>query len=176
MSGDDAVPTPPGPEGPAPAELARAALNRAKDAARRRGAVPGSSTAARRDRSGPKPRSRPGDPELVGRAIDDLLTERGWDERATVAALFGRWPALVGEQVAEHCAPRSYEAGRLHVTADSTTWATHLRALAPELVRRLSEELGAGVVRDVHITGPTAPSWRRGPRHVRGRGPRDTYG
>lgn len=176
MSGDDHDPTPPAPDAPAPAELARAALNRAKEAAQRRGAVPGSASTTRRGRDAPRPRARPGDPELVGRAIDDLLTERGWDDRATVAALFGRWPELVGGQVAEHCAPRSYEDGRLHVTADSTTWATHLRALAPELVRRLGEELGAGVVRDVHITGPTAPSWRRGPRHVRGRGPRDTYG
>lgn len=175
MSDDDGTPTPPAPDAPVPAELARAALNRAKDAAQRRGAVPGSSSRGRR-RDAPAPRTRPGDPELVGRTIDDLLTERGWDQRATVAALFGRWPDLVGEQLAEHCAPRSYEDGRLHVTADSTAWATHLRALAPELVRRLTEELGAGVVRDVHITGPTAPSWRRGPRHVRGRGPRDTYG
>ena len=28
----------------------------------------------------------------------------------------------------------------------------------------------------VAITGPVAPSWRKGGRHVKGRGPRDTYG
>lgn len=161
-------------DAPPPADLARAALNRVKDVALRRGATPGSGSGRSRR---PEPRKvRPGDPELVGSTIDELMTQRGWDERATIGALFGRWPDLVGSQLAEHCRPRSYDEGRLHVTADSTAWATHLRALAPELLRRLGEELGADVVRDVRITGPTAPSWRHGPRHVRGRGPRDTYG
>lgn len=158
-----------------PEELAREALNRVKEAAQRRGASPvsGTSTGTRAQRPA---KARPGDPELVGTVISDLLAQRGWGERVTIASLFARWDELVGAQVAEHCRPRSYDEGRLHVTADSTVWATHLRALAPELLRRLAEELGPDVVRDVRITGPTAPSWRRGPRHVRGRGPRDTYG
>jgi predicted nucleic acid-binding Zn ribbon protein len=48
--------------------------------------------------------------------------------------------------------------------------------LAPQLVRRLNEEAGEGTVRVVEVRGPSAPSWRRGPRSVKGRGPRDTYG
>jgi propionyl-CoA carboxylase beta chain len=36
--------------------------------------------------------------------------------------------------------------------------------------------VGDGVVTSLKITGPTAPSWRKGPRHISGRGPRDTYG
>ena len=35
---------------------------------------------------------------------------------------------------------------------------------------------GDGVVTVLKISGPTAPSWRKGPRHISGRGPRDTYG
>lgn len=157
-----------------PEDLAREALNRVKDAAQRRGGQPGSG-GGRRARGVPR-RVKPGDPELVGSTIDDLMAQRGWGARATIAALFARWADLVGPQVADHCQPRSYDEGKLHVTADSTVWATHLRALTPELLRRLSEELGPDVVQDVRITGPTAPSWRRGPRYVRGRGPRDTYG
>lgn len=162
------------PAAASPEELAREALTRAKEAAARRGARPGGDAGGRR--GGAPARTRPGDPELVGAAIDDLLAQRGWQQRITVATLFARWGALVGEQLAEHCRPRSYDEGRLHVTADSTSWATHLRALAPELLRRLAEELGQNVVTEVRITGPTAPSWRHGPRHIRGRGPRDTYG
>jgi predicted nucleic acid-binding Zn ribbon protein len=36
--------------------------------------------------------------------------------------------------------------------------------------------VGNGVVKRMRIQGPAAPSWRKGPRHVSGRGPRDTYG
>lgn len=154
-----------------PQDLARAALERVKQTAERRGATP-----RQRSNQPGTARVRPGDPEPVATGIANLLTERGWRGRATIATLFGCWADLVGAQVAEHCQPRSYEEGRLALSADSTAWATHLRALAPQLLRRLDEELGAGVVREVRITGPTSPSWRHGPRHVRGRGPRDTYG
>jgi predicted nucleic acid-binding Zn ribbon protein len=44
------------------------------------------------------------------------------------------------------------------------------------MLRRLADELGEGVVAQLHVKGPAAPTWRRGSRTVRGRGPRDTYG
>ena len=36
--------------------------------------------------------------------------------------------------------------------------------------------LGGDVVTRLRVVGPTAPNWKKGPRTVRGRGPRDTYG
>ncbi|MDQ3454894.1 MAG: RNA-binding protein, partial [Actinomycetota bacterium] len=41
---------------------------------------------------------------------------------------------------------------------------------------RLRTQIGADVVTKLRVHGPTAPSWQKGPRSVRGRGPRDTYG
>jgi predicted nucleic acid-binding Zn ribbon protein len=52
-----------------------------------------------------------------------------------------------------------------------------MRLLAPNVVRRLNEELGDGTVTVIDVQGPRGPSWKRGLRSVRdGRGPRDTYG
>jgi predicted nucleic acid-binding Zn ribbon protein len=51
-----------------------------------------------------------------------------------------------------------------------------VRLLARTIVRRLNEEIGDGVVSKVTVLGPHTPNWRKGPRTVRGRGPRDTYG
>jgi hypothetical protein len=49
--------------------------------------------------------------------------------------------------------------------------------LTAGLLRRLAEEVGEGTVTKVLVHGPTAPSWRRGPRVAPGsQGPRDTYG
>ena len=31
-------------------------------------------------------------------------------------------------------------------------------------------------VESIRVSGPDAPTWKRGPRTVQGRGPRDTYG
>jgi len=45
-----------------------------------------------------------------------------------------------------------------------------------QLLAKIAAAVGDGVVKSLRITGPTAPSWRKGPRHISGRGPRDTYG
>ena len=88
----------------------------------------------------------------------------------------GRWPQIVGADVAAHCLPEEFEAGRLIVRTDSTAWATQVRLLAPTLVRRLNEDLGPRTVTAVRVLGPAGPSWRKGMLRVPGRGPRDTYG
>lgn len=125
--------------------------------------------------SGAHPDAR--DPAPIGSAVDKLVAESGWDTDLAVHGVFGRWDQIVGTEVAGHCIPESFADGRLTVRTDSTAWATQLRLLAPHVVRRLNEELGHGTVVRIDVEGPTGPSWRRGPRTVRGgRGPRDTYG
>jgi predicted nucleic acid-binding Zn ribbon protein len=116
------------------------------------------------------------DPQTLGRLASRLSGERGWAPRLAGGAVFGRWAELVGAEVAEHARPQSLRDGVLTVQADSTAWATQLRLLQRQLLGRLAAGLGDGVVTSMRIHGPAAPSWRRGPRHVSGRGPRDTYG
>jgi predicted nucleic acid-binding Zn ribbon protein len=110
-------------------------------------------------------------------SLDRLVAERGWEAPVAVGGVVGRWDAVVGAEIAAHCRPESFEEGVLSVRADSTAWATQVRLLAPALMRRLAEEVGEGTVTKVLVRGPTAPSWRRGPRVASGgHGPRDTYG
>ena len=90
--------------------------------------------------------------------------------------MLGHWPAVVGEQIAEHATPVSLSEGVLNVTAESTAWATQLRVMQAQLLAKIATAVGNGVVTSLRITGPSAPSWRKGPRHIAGRGPRDTYG
>ena len=45
-----------------------------------------------------------------------------------------------------------------------------------DIERRIAEEVGSGIVEQVIILGPVAPSWKKGPYVVRGRGPRADYG
>jgi predicted nucleic acid-binding Zn ribbon protein len=66
--------------------------------------------------------------------------------------------------------------GVLGVAAESTAWATQLRMMQAQLLAKIADAVGDGVVKSLRITGPSAPSWRKGPRHIAGRGPRDTYG
>ncbi len=83
---------------------------------------------------------------------------------------------MAGEQIAAHAVPTALRDGVLHVSAESTAWATQLRMVQAQLLAKIAAAVGDGVVSSLRITGPVAPSWRKGPRHVPGRGPRDTYG
>lgn len=163
-------------------EVARAALNRAKAAARARGAEPGRPAPRRASGTGQgtgRGDTRTGDgrdPMLVGDTLARLAAERGWSEPLSVGGVVGRWREVVGEEIAEHCTPETFEDGLLVVRADSTTWATSLRLLAPKLLARLAEEVGPDVVTEVRVLGPAGPRWAKGKRSVPGRGPRDTYG
>ena len=124
--------------------------------------------------SGPRPDDR--DPQPIAASVDDLVSERGWSEPIAVGGVEGRWPQIVGADVAAHCVPEEFEAGRLIVRTDSTAWATQVRMLAPTLLARLNNELGAGTVTHLQVLGPQGPSWKKGRLRVKGRGPRDTYG
>jgi predicted nucleic acid-binding Zn ribbon protein len=64
----------------------------------------------------------------------------------------------------------------LLIEAESTAWATQLTLMAPTILAKLRASVGGDVVSRLRVVGPTAPSWKKGPRSVRGRGPRDTYG
>ncbi|MEZ0166471.1 DUF721 domain-containing protein [Kineococcus sp. LSe6-4] len=176
------------------ADLARTALGRARAAAAAKGLRPGraplggtrqSGAEARRAeahrrtgasaRSGAWPDAR--DPQSLDSTLGRLVGERGWEQPVAVGGAFGRWDAVVGPELAGHCAPETLKDGTLVVRAESTAWATQVRLLTSHLVRRLDEELGHGVVTKVVVRGPRGPSWRKGGRSAPGgRGPRDTYG
>ncbi|WP_431883074.1 DUF721 domain-containing protein [Micromonospora gifhornensis] len=171
--------TPNVPDGVSGPELARAVLDAAKArraaTARPRRATDGTGGERRlRGYSGPGPDPR--DPQPLGAVLNRLVKARGWQQPAAEATVFGAWEKVVGPEVAQHSRPVKLENGELTVEARSTAWATQLRLLAGSLLQQIGREIGHNVVRRLHIHGPAAPSWSRGPRRVRGRGPRDTYG
>jgi predicted nucleic acid-binding Zn ribbon protein len=160
---------------PRPSDVARAALEAARAAAASR------PQPTRRRIAGPRRRwtgsgPSPDDPQLLGGLVDSLVTDQDWSQHTAVGSVFGRWAALVGDDVAAHCTPETLSEGELLVVAESTAWATQLRLLAPQILAKLRAAVGGDVVTRLRVVGPTAPSWKKGPRSVRGRGPRDTYG
>lgn len=165
---------------PRGADLAREALRAAREASAARNATRGERSVERRPKgrrrrwSGPGPDDR--DPQPLGRLVSRVSLDRGWSPRVTDATVLGRWTQLVGSDIADHCTPLSLRDGELVLQAESTAWATQLRTLQRDLLYRLAVGVGRDVVRRIRVVGPSGPSWRHGPRTVRGRGPRDTYG
>ena len=175
------------------ARLAAEALAQAKADARARGDLPiGSSQSGVTGNKTPnsersidivsgqggslRRRARRDDPQPLTSAIDGLLDQHGWQQRAAMGSVFGRWAEIVGRDLAAHTQPDTFADGELSVTADSTAWATQVRLLAPQLVRRLNAELGDGSVLRVKVRGPAPPRQRGGWRVPGSKGPGDTYG
>lgn len=175
-------------------DAARVALNRVRQAAAARGesrrrtpgggrsgtsagtGTPSGSDGGARGgrRRTPAPDAR--DPRMLGDVFGRLVTDRGWSSPVAVGSVLSRWDELVGADIALHCRPESFENEVVAVRCDSTAWATQLKLLTPALLQRFEQALGPGIVTSLKVSGPAAPSWRKGPRVVRGRGPRDTYG
>ncbi|BDZ62401.1 hypothetical protein Lsed01_00939 [Demequina sediminis] len=162
------------------AKLARDAMERARQAARARGARRTSANQGRRQREERKRGSEPygggRDPQPMSDAVQTLLRRMGWTEQIEVSSVTARWREVIGDRIADHCEPLGFEDGILTVKASSTAWATQLQMMAGQIRHRINEEFGRDIVRELKVLGPTARSWTKGPRTVRGRGPRDTYG
>jgi predicted nucleic acid-binding Zn ribbon protein len=126
------------------------------------------------DWSGARPDDR--DPAALGSVVAELVRDRRWERTLDAAGLSPRWASIVGGEIAAHCRPDRLADGVLSCVAESTAWATALRLMSGQLIARIADELGPGVVRELRVHGPTAPDWRHGPLRVTGRGPRDTYG
>ena len=164
-------------------DIARQALEEARARARAEGRQVGRGR-ARPVGTGSRLRKRgwtgsgadPWDPQPLGRLVGQVARKRGWEHKVATGRLFAEWERIVGEDVAAHAEPDRLDDGILHVRASSTAWATQLRLMSADILRKIAAAMGPGQVRRLKIEGPTGPSWRKGPLHVSGRGPRDTYG
>ncbi len=167
-------------------DLARRALEDARAAAKASGKSVGQGRSSpsggvralrgRRKRgwSGAGPDDR--DPQTLGSVAGSIAKNRGWSDKVAEGTVMGRWPTVVGEDIAAHAVPVKLEDNVLSISAESTAWATQLRLMQAQILAKIAAAVGHGIVKSLKITGPTTKSWRKGDRHVKGRGPRDTYG
>lgn len=167
-------------------DMARKALEDARAAARAAGKSVGQGRASPNKRA-TAPRSAPRrgwtgahpdayDPQPMGRVAGSLAGRRGWNSKISEGTVMGAWDRIVGPEIAAHAQPKVLRDKVLHVTAESTAWATQLRLIQSQILAKIAAAAGNNVVTSLRITGPQSPSWRKGERHVKGRGPRDTYG
>ena len=116
------------------------------------------------------------DPHGLGDVIDGLASRMGWNSPLARSELLSSWSTLVGSETAEHSVPAGIEEGVLVVKCDSTAWATQLRLMRGQITTTIAREYPDAGIESVRFEGPNVPSWKRGPRSIPGRGPRDTYG
>jgi Zn-ribbon-containing, possibly RNA-binding protein and truncated derivatives len=116
------------------------------------------------------------DPENLASAVDALTHSLGWNSPLAQSDLLASWRQIAGDETAEHSTPIGIEKGVLTVRCDSTAWATQLRLMRVYIMTKIAADYPDAGIDALRFEGPGAPSWKRGPRSIPGRGPRDTYG
>ena len=94
-------------------------------------------------------------PAPLEKLIGDVARRKGWGKRLEGARIHQHWAEIAGEQLAAHAEPVRLHGGVLVLRAESAAWATQVRYLTADLVRRANDVLGEGQVVSVQvIAGP----------------------
>lgn len=116
------------------------------------------------------------DPRGLGSVLENLTADLGWSATLAKSQLIISWAEVVGEDIAVRTNPVAIEDNTLTVSCESTAWATQLRLMSSDILTKILQKFPEADVTGIRFQGPNAPSWKRGPRSIPGRGPRDTYG
>ena len=79
---------------------------------------------------------------------------------------FAAWPAAVGKRIAMHACPKALVRGSLVVEADDAIWQKQLFHLRFDILAKLAEVLGNGIITDVEFR-IAAGTPRRPPQSAR---------
>lgn len=115
------------------------------------------------------------DPRQIGAIVASSIEERGWTPLIARASVIAQWEDIVGAEVAAHTNAQLVD-NVVVVSCDSSAWATQLRMLRHDIAREIDIRFPDSGIDRVEILGPGVPTEIRGPRRVKWRGPRDTYG
>jgi predicted nucleic acid-binding Zn ribbon protein len=91
-----------------------------------------------------KPAKKPGEyvePKRLAEALGEFTHRLGLARPDALTVIFGRWEDVVGPSLAAHVRPIGLRDGVLFVEVDETGWATQLRYLGDDVIRRVNEHI-----------------------------------
>ncbi len=98
-----------------------------------------------------RPDEEPPGPRKVGESLDRVSRRLGLPGASATARLVRAWPEVVGDAVAAHTTPRWVRDGVLSLAVDDPVWAAQLRWLEGDLLARVAEVTGPGVVERITL-------------------------
>ncbi|MEO1856602.1 MAG: DUF721 domain-containing protein [Rubritalea sp.] len=83
--------------------------------------------------------------------LDKLLSKMGVSGGMDEQKLRSAWVKVAGDFVAKHAEPKSLNKGVLVLTVIQPSMRFHLEQMKGKLLKNFSDELGEGIVRQVHF-------------------------
>jgi predicted nucleic acid-binding Zn ribbon protein len=91
-------------------------------------------------------------------SLSEIAADLHLDDPQVVGGVLDGWATTVGEMIAGHARPRTLRDGILSVEVDSPEWATQLRYLEEDILRRLGGAVRPGAVRGIRVVVRRPPS------------------
>ena len=93
----------------------------------------------------------------LGELLPGVLDGLGLGGALTAAAAVEAWRRVVGERLARVAEARTLSDGVLLVEVESSVWMQEIGFHKVRILKRLDEECGAGIVRDLKLVLRRAP-------------------
>lgn len=87
----------------------------------------------------------------ISSAVEQLLARKSWKGHVMASRVSLEWNEIVGPEIAARTRPERLDHGRLYISCEHDVWRTELHYLKPEILKRVAEVLGEGVVKDVFL-------------------------
>lgn len=87
----------------------------------------------------------------INKVVEFLLRDKKYQKGLRLARIEENWVEIVGEQIAKYAHVTGLERGRLLVQCDHDVWRATLHHTKPELLGRIEEVVGKGVVKEIFL-------------------------
>ena len=89
----------------------------------------------------------------AGDVINSSLKKMGLDKKTREYRAIILWPEIVGKQIANATKVERARDGVLRVTCKTSAWANELTMLRAEILKKIDERVGNGVITELHFSG-----------------------
>ncbi|MEO0009009.1 MAG: DUF721 domain-containing protein [candidate division WOR-3 bacterium] len=87
----------------------------------------------------------------IAESLPAVLKEIGLAEKVAAFQAVVQWSEIVGPAIARHTRALGIEGQTLLVAVDSPAWMTQLFYLRDEILKKVAEHIGAGLVTEIRL-------------------------
>lgn len=87
----------------------------------------------------------------ISESLPAVLKEIGLAEKVAAYQAVAQWLEIVGPAIARHASAVGVEEKTLVIAVDSTAWMTQLFYLKNEILKKVGEHIGPGLVTEIRL-------------------------
>ena len=90
-------------------------------------------------------------PKTLSSFLDNLIEDKGWEEKLIEAKITDIWLEIVGESIAKNAKVIKLDDGVLTISTESSTWRNELRLRSDEIIDKLNKKINKDIIKKLKI-------------------------